>query len=114
MARNYFIIAFRLNDCLKYLVLEVGVPSIYSGQAHRHGVEAPRDFEFIPQPQAISHHLQRTVKGSRFNFSMIFTAQITPAKPPCPKGKRRMWIWEVSYQTLGTNWEAPINRVRLI
>ena len=45
---------------------EVGVPSIEElvlsevegGQAHRHGIEAPRDFESIPQPQAISHHFQ--------------------------------------------------------
>jgi hypothetical protein len=38
------------------LVPEVGIPSVNSGQAHRHGVEAPRDFESIPDQQAISHH----------------------------------------------------------
>jgi len=27
------------------MVPEVGIPSINSGQAPRHGVEAPRDFE---------------------------------------------------------------------
>jgi len=40
------------------MVPEVGIPSICSGQAPRHGVEAPRDFESSPQPQAISHHFQ--------------------------------------------------------
>ena len=45
----------------KSLVPEVGIPSIDSGQAHRHGGEAPRDFESIPQPQAISHHFQRLI-----------------------------------------------------
>jgi hypothetical protein len=46
------------------MVPEVGVPSIdelvlsevEGGQAPRHGVEAPRDFESIPDHQAISHH----------------------------------------------------------
>jgi len=33
------------GNLLILLVPEVGIPSIYSGQAHRHGVEAPRDFE---------------------------------------------------------------------
>ncbi len=32
-------------NLLKLLVPEVGIPSIHSGQAHRHGVETPRDFE---------------------------------------------------------------------
>jgi hypothetical protein len=39
------------------LVPEVGIPSVNSGQAHRHGVEAPRDFETSqpkPYPPKIS------------------------------------------------------------
>jgi hypothetical protein len=43
-------------NLLIFLVPEVGIPSIDSGQAHRHGMEAPRDFESIPDHQAISHH----------------------------------------------------------
>ncbi|OGP89894.1 MAG: hypothetical protein A2157_07405 [Deltaproteobacteria bacterium RBG_16_47_11] len=35
----------KATNLLKKLVPEVGIPSNYSGQAHRHGVEAPRDFE---------------------------------------------------------------------
>jgi hypothetical protein len=34
---------------LKKLVPEVGIPSIDSGQAPRHGAEAPRDFETLSQ-----------------------------------------------------------------
>jgi hypothetical protein len=41
----------------KRMVPEVGIPPINSEQAHRHGVEAPRDFESRPDHQAISHHL---------------------------------------------------------
>jgi len=43
------------------MVPEVGIPSINSEQAHRHGVEAPRDFESIPNHQAISHHFQTLI-----------------------------------------------------
>jgi hypothetical protein len=55
------------------LVPEVGIPSINElvlsevegGQAHRHGVDAPRDFESRPHQQAISHHFQ-LVKNQLF------------------------------------------------
>jgi len=33
------------REMSKRLVPEVGIPSTCSGQAPRHGVEAPRDFE---------------------------------------------------------------------
>jgi hypothetical protein len=35
------------RNLLIFLVPEVGTPSIGSGQAPRHGVEAPRDFETL-------------------------------------------------------------------
>jgi hypothetical protein len=34
------------NSVVLELVPEVGIPSTHSGQAPRHGIEAPRDFEF--------------------------------------------------------------------
>jgi len=45
----------------------VGIASlseVEGGQAHRHGVEAPRDFESRPNHQAISHHFLNSYKSS--------------------------------------------------
>jgi len=44
---NYPSKFFKGNVCKLLILLlpEVGIPSIHSGRAPRHGVEAPRDFE---------------------------------------------------------------------
>jgi hypothetical protein len=83
--------AFRF---LGKLVPEVGIPSIdelvlsevEGGQAPRHGVEAPRDFESIPQLQAISHH---------------FWPERTPQALRCARGQAAQYETKLPYR------EAP-------
>jgi hypothetical protein len=62
------------------MVPEVGIPSMNSGPAHRHGVEAPQDFETI-QPKLCpslkpnkSYHLRTLMSSLKLTESRLLLA----------------------------------------